>query len=82
MLQSDYGQIQRLVAAAIREVSEAATSRGVTPLDSCQLMETMNESHEAELLPKCEQCCMLFERFYARCVDDKVPPWRLASGLE
>ena len=72
VLQSDFGQIQRLVAAAMVEVSSASSSGGVTPLDKCQLMETMHDNHAKQLLPQIEHYRAIFEHFCQKCVEDKV----------
>ncbi len=72
MLNSDYGQVQKLVEEAVRQLSAAAVSSAVTPLDKCQLMEQMNDNHVSQLLPRLRACDDHVAAFAQRCLDDKV----------
>ena len=75
VLESDNGQVQKLVRLAVEEVGAAAGPKGVvSPLDNCQLMETMHENHAQLLMPKVERYRAIFEHFYRRCIEDKVCP--------
>lgn len=70
VLERDSSQIQRLVASAREELGGAG--QGATPLDACQLMETMHENHAEHLLPQITHTRDVFEHFYQRCLHDKV----------
>lgn len=74
VLNSDYGQVQKLVEEAVRQLSAAAASSTVTPLDKCQLMEQMNDNHVSQLLPRLRACDDQVAAFAQRCLDDKVRP--------
>ena len=74
MLNSDYGQVQKLVEEAVRQLSAAAASSTITPLDKCQLMEQMNDNHVSLLLPRLRACDDQVAAFTQRCLDDKVRP--------
>ncbi|EIE22022.1 hypothetical protein COCSUDRAFT_48029 [Coccomyxa subellipsoidea C-169] len=71
VLNSDYGQVQKLVEEAVRQLSAAAVSSAVTPLDKCQLMEQMNDNHVSQLLPRLRACDDHVAAFAQRCLDDK-----------
>jgi hypothetical protein len=72
VLNSDFGQVQKLVEEAVRQLSAAATTSAVTPLDKCQLMEQMNDNHVSQLLPRLRACDEQVAAFTQRCLDDKV----------
>lgn len=72
VLTSDYGQVQKLVEDAVRQLSAAAASSAVTPLDKCQLMEQMNDNHVSQLLPRLRACDEQVAAFTQRCLHDKV----------
>ena len=42
------------------------------PLDACGVMETMNDSHVKQLLPRCVAGDEVLERFRTLCLDSKV----------
>ena len=42
------------------------------PLDACGVMETMNDSHVKQLLPRCAAGDEVLERFRQLCLDSKV----------
>ncbi len=44
------------------------------PLDAAGVMDTMHESHVAQLLPRLEQGAAVLARFAAHCLDCKVCP--------
>ncbi len=72
VLHSDYGQVQKLVEEAVRQLSAAASTSAVTPLDKCQLMEQMNDNHVSQLLPRLRACDKQVAAFTQRCLNDKV----------
>lgn len=74
VLESDKLQIKKLVAAAQQELDAigGGASGGVTPLDTCQLLETMHDNHTSHLGPQVQHYRSLFESFYQRCLADKV----------
>ena len=72
MLQSDCAQVQRLVEAAVRQLSGPAAPSSATPLDNCQLMEAMNDCHISQLLPRLRGCDEEVATFCQRCMDSKV----------
>ena len=72
VLQSDLAKIESLVRDAMRQLSSAATSSSVRPLDACEVMEAMNRHHLQELLPRLEQADTSFEQLCAHCLDCKV----------
>ncbi|BDA42038.1 Autophagy-related protein 11 [Coccomyxa sp. Obi] len=71
VLTADYGQVQKLVEEAVRQLSAAAAASSVTPLDKCQLMEQMNDNHVSQLLPRLRACDEHAAAFVQRCLDDK-----------
>ncbi|CAL8460904.1 g435 [Coccomyxa elongata] len=71
VLTADYGQVQKLVEEAVRQLSQAAAASSVTPLDKCQLMEQMNDNHVSQLLPRLRACDEHAAAFMQRCLDDK-----------
>ena len=75
MLQSDRAQVQRVVQEAMRQLSvPASASSAATPLDKCQLMEAMNDSHISQLLPRLRMLDQQVAAFCQRCMDRKVRP--------
>ncbi len=42
------------------------------PLDACGVMETMNDSHVKQLLPRCVAGDEVLERFRTLCLDSKA----------
>ena len=73
VLQSDCAQVQRVVQEAVRQLSApASASSAATPLDNCQLMEAMNDSHNAQLLPRLRLLDQQVAAFCQRCMDSKV----------
>ena len=75
VLQADCAQIERLVTAAVQDLTGAASRGGAsagTPLDKCQLMEAMHENHLGVLLPRVDACEAAFTVLCQRCIDDKV----------
>ena len=72
VLQSDLAKIESLVRDAMRQLSSAATSSSVRPLDACEVMEAMNRHHLQELLPRLEQADTSFEQLCGHCLDCKV----------
>ena len=77
VLQSDLAKIESLVKDAMRQLSSAATSSSVRPLDACEVMEAMNRHHLQELLPRLEQADSSFEQLCTHCLDCKVQCWSL-----
>ena len=72
VLQSDLAKIESLVEEAVRQLSSAASSSSVRPLDACEVMEAMNRHHLGELLPRIEDADKAFEQLCNHCVDCKV----------
>lgn len=78
VLERDDSQIRRLISSSEAELRgrSSGAEPSVTPLDTCQLMETMHENHSSHLVPQVEHYREMFEHFYRRCLADKV---RLSS---
>ena len=72
VLQSDLAKIESLVEEAVRQLSSAASSSSVRPLDACEVMEAMNRHHLVELLPSIEEADRAFEQLCNHCLDCKV----------
>lgn len=71
VLQSDLAKIESLVEEAVRQLSSAASSSSVRPLDACEVMEAMNRHHLGELLPSIEEADRAFEQLCNHCLDCK-----------
>lgn len=72
VLQSDLAKIESLVEEAVRQLSSAASSSSVRPLDACEVMEAMNRHHLGDLLPRIEDADKAFEQLCNHCVECKV----------
>ena len=72
MLRSDCAQVQRLVEEAVRQLSVPPAVSSASPLDHCQLMESMNDNHITQLLPRLKACDEGVAAFCQRCMDSKV----------
>lgn len=71
VLQSDLAKIESLVEEAVRQLSSAASSSSVRPLDACEVMEAMNRHHLEDLLPRIEDADKAFEQLCNHCVECK-----------
>ncbi|KAA6421485.1 MAG: hypothetical protein FRX49_08429 [Trebouxia sp. A1-2] len=71
VLQSDLAKIESLVEEAVRQLSSAASSSSVRPLDACEVMEAMNRHHLGDLLPRIEDADKAFEQLCNHCVGCK-----------
>ena len=56
------------------------TAAAQAPLDACGVMETMNDSHLKQLLPRCAAGDEVLERFRQLCLDSKVPKQHCATA--
>jgi hypothetical protein len=59
----------------ITQIGDLVSSHEVAaqaPLDACGVMETMNDSHVKQLLPRCAAGDEVLERFRQLCLDSKV----------
>lgn len=86
VLQSDLAKIESLVEEAVRQLSSAAASSSVRPLDACEVMEAMNRHHLGELLPSIEEADRAFEQLCNHCLDCKVEmqtasAWQHVHGI-
>ena len=72
VLQSDLAKIESLVEEAVRQLSSAASTSSVRPLDACEVMEAMNRHHLGDLLPRIEDADKAFEQLCNHCVECKV----------
>lgn len=72
VLQSDLAKIESLIQEAVRQLSSAASSSSVRPLDACEVMEAMNRHHIGDLLPRIEDADKAFEQLCNHCLDCKV----------
>lgn len=68
-LENDNAQIQRVLQP---DASGASRVGSATTLDSCQLMETVHESHTSHSLPQVQHIRQAYEDLYQRCSEDKV----------
>ena len=53
-------------------ICKVRTTALQAPLDACGVMETMNDSHVKQLLPRCVAGDDVLERFRTLCLDSKV----------
>ena len=72
VLQSDLAKIESLVEEAVRQLSSAASTSSVRPLDACEVMEAMNRHHLNELLPRIQEADTAFEQLCKYCIQCKV----------
>lgn len=71
-LASDLTKVEQLVEEAVRQLSAAATSSSIQPLDALTAMEAMNDAHVRQMLPQVEAASAQFEELAAQCMDCKV----------
>ena len=71
-LASDLTKVEQLVEEAVRQLSAAATSSSIQPLDALTAMEAMNDAHVRQMLPQVEAAAAQFEELAAQCMDCKV----------
>ena len=81
VLRKDFAQIERLVTSAVADLAGPRGQGGSagTPLDKCQLMDTMNDNHITMLLPKVDASSASLAALCGRCIDDKVGIRRIGS---
>ncbi len=72
VLRNDCTQVQRLVEEAVRQLSAPSAASSASPLDHCQLMESMHDNHITQLLPRLKACDEGIAAFCQRCMDSKV----------
>ncbi|KAK9786296.1 hypothetical protein WJX73_002901 [Symbiochloris irregularis] len=72
VLHKDLAQIERLITSAVADLAGAREQGdGATPLDKCQLMDTMNDNHITTLMPRVEASSASLAALCGRCIDDK-----------